>query len=87
MFKSGILNIRKVWSESNIKLFEYFGQPTIKALMTIQYRKNEIIVKVIIWNSTNSDRILGSTGIVVSSSELDIELIYKVPFEFFTEFN
>ena len=28
MFKSGILNIRKVQSESNIKLFEYFGQPT-----------------------------------------------------------
>ena len=28
MFKSGILNIRKVRSESNIKLFEYFGQPS-----------------------------------------------------------
>ena len=27
MFKSGILDIRKVRSESNIKLFEYFGQP------------------------------------------------------------
>ena len=28
MFKSGILNIRKVRSEANIKLFEYFGQPS-----------------------------------------------------------
>ena len=32
MFKSGILNIRKVRSESNIKLFEYFGQPSISTL-------------------------------------------------------
>ena len=28
MFKSDILNIRKVRSEANIKFFEYFGQPT-----------------------------------------------------------
>ena len=27
MFKSDILNIRKVRSEANIKFFEYFGQP------------------------------------------------------------
>ena len=29
MFKSGILNIRKVRSEANIKLFEYFGQTRV----------------------------------------------------------
>ena len=34
MFKSGILNIRKVRSESNIKLFEYFGQPISEHLNT-----------------------------------------------------
>ena len=32
MFRSWILSIRKVQIRSNIKCFEYFGQPTIKYL-------------------------------------------------------
>ena len=38
MFKSGILNIRKVQSESNIKFFEYFGQPT-STLLQVNLKK------------------------------------------------
>ena len=35
MFKSDILNIRKVRSEANIKFFEYFGQPNVRCLFKI----------------------------------------------------
>ena len=40
MFKSGILNIRKVRSEANIKLFEYFGQPTLTTLKRRKFPTN-----------------------------------------------
>ena len=40
MFKSGILNIRKVRSEANIKFFEYFGQPSEYVSMECNFRNN-----------------------------------------------
>ena len=41
MFKSDILNIRKVRSGSNIKLFEYFGQPSCRG-----WKKNQKSISV-----------------------------------------